>query len=119
MRPNEFTHIPIKKQAAENSRRPEELDIEFLDYQEVEKQTRPKVGWPTASRPEPKLQHPSKTPQRVARPAQQRPQQARPTQQRPVQQRPAQQRPRQTTMQEADIEFFDYEEKTADRKSVV
>ena len=118
MRPNEFTHIPIKKQTAEHNRRPEELDIEFLDYEEVEKQTRPKVVRPTASRPEPKLQHPAKTPQRVARPTQQRPRAARPTQQRPVQQRQAQQRqaqqrPHQASMQEADIEFFDYEEKPA------
>ena len=117
MRPNEFTHIPIKKQTSE-SIHPEDLDIDFLDYEEVEKQTRPKVGRSTAKRPEPKLQHPAKTPQRTARPAQprpaqQRPQQARSTTQRPVQQRPAQQRPRQAGAADEDIEFFDYGEKPA------
>ncbi len=94
MRPNEFTHIPIKKQTAESNRHPEELDIDFLDYEEVEKQTRPKVGRSTAKRPEPKLQHPAKTPQRTARPVQPRPAQPSAGQQRPAS-RPTQQRPQQ------------------------
>ncbi len=111
MRPNEFTHIPIKKQIEESSSHPDDLDIDFLDYEEVEKQTRPKVGRSTAKRPEPKLQHPAKTLQRTARPAQQRPQQVRPTSQKPAQQRPVQQRPRQTRAVDEDIEFFDYGEK--------
>ena len=99
MRSNEFTHIPIKKQTAESNSHPEELDIDFLDYEEVEKQTRPKVGRSTAKRPEPKLQHPAKTLQRTARPAQPRTAQPRPAQPSAGQQRPAsrptQQRPQQ------------------------
>ncbi|MBQ1286134.1 MAG: hypothetical protein IIY19_06790, partial [Lachnospiraceae bacterium] len=90
MRSNEFTHIPIKKQTAESNSHPEELDIDFLDYEEVEKQTRPKVGRSTAKRPEPKLQHPAKTPQRTARPSQPRPAQPRPAQSNAGQQRPTQ-----------------------------
>ena len=107
MRPNEFTHIPIKKQTAGSNGHSEELDIDFLDYEEIEKQTRPKVGRSTAARPEPRLQHPSKTPQRIARPAQQRPasqkqaQPTRPTQQRPTQPRPAQKRAQQAGTQQA------------------
>ncbi len=90
MRPNEFTHIPIKKQTTVSNSHPEELDIDFLDYEEVEKQTRPKVGRSTTRRPEPKLQHPAKTPQRTVRPAQQKPAQPGAGQQRPTQQRPQQ-----------------------------
>ena len=133
---NEFTHIPLKKQNADNNKNPNELDIEFLDYEEGEKQTRAKVarplreqmgqaprksgerrpqkqgrpttrtsaagtsavrtsaagssssrpaGRPTAARPEPRLQHPSKTPARVARPVREQ-------------------------REEPDIEFFDYED---------
>ncbi|MBR3262390.1 MAG: hypothetical protein IKF93_04665 [Lachnospiraceae bacterium] len=92
MRSNEFTHIPIKKQTAESNSHPEELDIDFLDYEEVEKQTRPKVGRSTAKRPEPKLQHPAKTPQKTVRPAQPRQTQQRPRPTQPTQQRTAQQR---------------------------
>ena len=91
MRPNEFTHVPIKKQTAE-SIHPEDLDIDFLDYEEVEKQTRPKVGRSTTKRPEPKLQHPAKMPQKTVRPAQPRQTQQRPRPTQPTQQRTAQQR---------------------------
>lgn len=42
MRRNEFTQVPIKKQTVEKN--PNELDIEFLDYQEVGTQTRPKTA---------------------------------------------------------------------------
>ena len=99
MRPKEFTHIPIKKQTAESNSHPEELDIDFLDYEEVEKQTRPKVGRSTAKRPEPKLQHPAKTPQRTARPSQPRPAQPRPAQSNAGQQRPTQRQTQQRPQQ--------------------
>lgn len=100
MRSNEFTHIPIKKQTAESNSHPEELDIDFLDYEEVEKQTRPKVGRSTAKRPEPKLQHPAKTPQRSVRPAQPRTAQPRTAQPRPAQSNAGQQRPTQRQTQQ-------------------
>ena len=41
MRRNEFTHIPIKKQTADDRKNPNELDIEFLEYEEVETPARP------------------------------------------------------------------------------